>query len=142
MSNRIDCTYTITRDPVSGKISHIQWLVERLCDHATAESHSPEEVVYLKEGFGEGSPQVMNFTLGKDEFSLDMNAECELAQEIYDYLRITQQVTISSTVHKAADITQWDLATWTVPVTAYKSYLSMMQAMAELSSRAASRAQI
>lgn len=139
MSNRIDCTYTITRDPESGVITRIQWLVERLCDHLTADSHTPREVVYLQEGFGEGSPQVLNFALGKDEFALDMNADGELAQEIYEYLRTTKHVTISSTVHKAANITEWDLVTWTVPVTAYPDYLAMLNEMAALSSQAAAR---
>ncbi|EAZ98357.1 hypothetical protein [Marinobacter sp. ELB17] len=138
----LDSIVSITRVPVSGKITDIRWLTKNISEFGTETSVEPEHVVYLLESFGEGedsAPQSLSFELGGDEFALYMSGTDELAREVYDYLKVKKHVTISSVVHKAGDANQFERFSWTVPVTVYKNYVAMVSDMAAMTNLSATK---
>lgn len=138
MPNRIVSTCSIERNDRTGTIEKVTWFAQNLC--GCAEPCQPENAVYLQEAFGPGTPQVLSFVIDDDEFGLYMSAEEDLANEIYEFLRTEGVVNIKSTHRSRKDVTQWETVDWTIPVTAYPDYMSMVTNMAEMSSKAAARA--
>ncbi|KXS55580.1 MAG: Uncharacterized protein AWU57_29 [Marinobacter sp. T13-3] len=129
--------YAVKRCPETNRIVDIQWLAGHICSAADARQHEPTDIVFLKESFGEGSAQVLSFEFMDDEFALYADSDSELRQEIYDYLSEQGKVTILAHAPKPGYATQYDTIEWTLPVTVYENYLSMVDALANLNSKAA-----
>lgn len=133
----LNSSFSIDREPQTGAITDIRWLTKSLCSLEVAQRAQPEHVVYLLESFGAGSPQSLSFELAGEEFSLYMNTPDDVAAEVYNYLIHAKQITIASVVHNPSDITQFETVSWIAPITVYETYMTMVTAMAELTSRVA-----
>ena len=130
-------SFAIFRCPETNAIQNIEWFAGHICSSASAQTETPKEAVFLKESFGEGSAQVLNFEFQDDEHALYASTNDALREEMHAFLKATGEVTILAAAPKPENATQFVTLRWTIPVAVYENYMEMVDDLAKLSSQAA-----
>lgn len=132
MSIVLDGTLGIQRDP-SGDIANIIWFLYGL----PVANCEPENVVFLNESFGRGSPQVLAFDYEGEEYVIyaDWGAALErvCASEVRAFYQTYGYALISGLPPAGNTEAGEQARQWLVPVQYYNDYVTMSKRMANVS---------
>ncbi|MCK7551637.1 hypothetical protein [Marinobacter goseongensis] len=125
----LDGTLAIQRDEHQ-KISNIVWFLYGLPQASSA----PEDVVFLGESFGQGSPQMISFDLDGEEYVVYADWESvtdrENAAEVCKFYQTYGYVLISALQEDDTVAANSSKVEWLLPVQYYSDYVTMVKELA------------
>lgn len=127
----LDGTVGIQRDQ-NGEVANVIWFLYGV----PTDSGEPENVVFLNESFGVGSPQMISFDLGEEEYVVyadwDSLAEKNKAVELKNFYRKYGYILISCLREDASMGKGLVRREWIKPVKYYEDYVTMVNEIANV----------
>lgn len=125
MSVVLDGTLGIQRDN-QGNVANVVWFLYGL----PAEAEPPENAVFLNQSFGAGSPQMMAFDCGGEEYIVyadwEGGSEPQTAASVKSFYQTYGHTLLSSLKSGDSISESADRKEWLVPVKYYEDYVTMI----------------